>query len=96
MTVARIGGTIIVGPRTLQGWGFVRWRIVWFYCFGAVVALIIMWLIELIDVLTTIIQFLTGLGGLLFDIFFQRSELDRTSTPSAKTMCCARIARSYR
>jgi len=55
-----------------------------------------MWLIELIGALTTIIQFLTGVGGLLFDIFFQRSVLDRTTTPSAKTMCCARIVRSYR
>jgi hypothetical protein len=77
--VALIGGTIIIGPRMPQWWGFVRWRIFWFYCFGAVVALIIVWLIELIGVLTTIIQFLTGAGGLLFDIF-QGSVPDRTTT----------------
>ena len=41
MTLALIGRTIIVSSRAPQWWGFVRWRIFWFYCLGAVVALII-------------------------------------------------------
>ena len=46
---------------------------------------------------TTIIQFLAGVGGLFLDIFFQKSTLDRKTTNATKAvaqtfshMCCAR------
>jgi uncharacterized membrane protein YfcA len=109
--------------RALQWWGFVRWRIFWFYCLGGVVAFAVMrliafipdkaliylllgimpFLIELIPararpniewrgvpfltgVLTTIVQFLTGVGGLFLDIFFQKSLLDRKTTLATKAV----------
>jgi uncharacterized membrane protein YfcA len=109
--------------RALQWWGFVRWRIFWFYCLGGAVALVTMRLIKLIPskalvylllglmpllvelipararpsiewrgvpfvtgVLTTIIQFLTGVGGLFLDIFFQKSSLDRKTTLATKAV----------
>jgi len=37
-------------------------------------------------VLTTIIQLLTGVGGLLLDIFFQKSALDRKTTIATKAV----------
>ena len=37
-------------------------------------------------VLTTIIQFLTGVGGLFLDIFFQKSLLDRRTTLATKAV----------
>ncbi len=35
-------------------------------------------------IFTTIIQFLAGVGGLFFDIFFQKSSLDRKTTNATK------------
>jgi len=109
--------------RAVQWWGFVRWRIFWFYCLGAAVAFVAMRLIEFIPdkalvylllglmpflveiipsrarpdiewrgvpfltgVLTTIVQFLTGVGGLFLDIFFQKSALDRKTTLATKAV----------
>src|SRR5215813_5748696 len=100
------------GWRAMQWWGFVRWRIFWFYCLGGVVAFVALRVVELIPgkalvylllglmpflveliparaqpsiewrgvpfvtgVLTTIVQFLAGVGGLFLDIFFQKSAL---------------------
>jgi uncharacterized protein len=40
----------------------------------------------LTGVLTTIIQFLTGVGGLFLDIFFQKSLLDRKTTLATKAV----------
>src|SRR5262245_30926179 len=37
-------------------------------------------------VLTTIIQFLAGVGGLFLDIFFQKSNLDRKTTNATKAV----------
>jgi uncharacterized membrane protein YfcA len=111
------------GWRAIQWWGFVRWRIFWFYCLGGAVAFAVMrsiahiphkalvyfllglmpFLIELIParvrpniewrgvpfltgVLTTIVQFLTGVGGLFLDIFFQKSLLDRKTTLATKAV----------
>src|ERR1700694_721897 len=37
-------------------------------------------------VLTTIIQFLAGVGGLFLDIFFQKSKLDRKTTNATKAV----------
>ena len=37
-------------------------------------------------VLTTIIQLLTGVGGLFLDIFFQKSQLDRKTTIATKAV----------
>jgi len=37
-------------------------------------------------VLTTIIQFLAGVGGLFLDIFFQKSRLDRKTTNATKAI----------
>jgi uncharacterized membrane protein YfcA len=37
-------------------------------------------------VLTTVIQLLTGVGGLFLDIFFQKSTLDRKTTIATKAM----------
>ena len=37
-------------------------------------------------VLTTIIQLLTGVGGLFLDIFFQKSTLDRKTTIATKAV----------
>src|SRR5262245_65876446 len=37
-------------------------------------------------VLTTIIQFLAGVGGLFLDIFFQKSGLDRKTTNATKAI----------
>ena len=37
-------------------------------------------------VLTTIIQFLAGVGGLFLDIFFQKSRLDRKTTNATKAV----------
>jgi len=37
-------------------------------------------------VLTTIIQFLAGVGGLFLDIFFQKSKLDRKTTNATKAI----------
>jgi len=51
-----------------------------------------MWLIELIDVLTTIIQFLTGVGGLLFDIFFQGERARPHDNAARKKTCAARVS----
>src|SRR5262245_32986424 len=36
------------GWRAVQWWGFVRWRIFWFYCLGGAVAFAAMRLVELI------------------------------------------------
>jgi uncharacterized membrane protein YfcA len=109
--------------RAVQWWGFVRWRIFWFYCLGAAAAFAAMrliafipdkalvylllglmpFLVELIPararpniewrgvpfltgVLTTIVQFLTGVGGLFLDIFFQKSLLDRKTTLATKAV----------
>jgi uncharacterized membrane protein YfcA len=36
--------------------------------------------------LTTIIQFLSGVGGLFLDIFFQKSRLDRKTTNATKAV----------
>ena len=36
--------------------------------------------------LTTIVQFLTGVGGLFLDIFFQKSLLDRKTTLATKAV----------
>ena len=38
-------------------------------------------------VLTTVIQLLTGVGGLFLDIFFQKSMLDRKTTVATKAAC---------
>ena len=40
----------------------------------------------LTGVLTTIVQFLTGVGGLFLDIFFQKSLLDRKTTLATKAV----------
>jgi uncharacterized membrane protein YfcA len=40
----------------------------------------------LTGVLTTIIQLLTGVGGLFLDIFFQKSKLDRKTTIATKAV----------
>src|SRR2546421_5315735 len=40
----------------------------------------------LTGVLTTVIQLLTGVGGLFLDIFFQKSTLDRKTTIGTKAM----------
>jgi uncharacterized membrane protein YfcA len=40
----------------------------------------------LTGVLTTIIQFLAGVGGLFLDIFFQKSTLDRKTTNATKAV----------
>jgi len=40
----------------------------------------------LTGVLTTIVQLLTGVGGLFLDIFFQKSTLDRKATVGTKAM----------
>ena len=37
-------------------------------------------------VLTTIVQFLAGVGGLFLDIFFQKSALDRKTTLATKAV----------
>jgi uncharacterized membrane protein YfcA len=37
-------------------------------------------------VLTTIVQFLAGVGGLFLDIFFQKSKLDRKTTNATKAI----------
>ena len=111
------------GWRALQWWGFVRWRIFWFYCLGGVVAFVALRLVEFIPgkalvylllglmpflveliparaqpsiewrgvpfvtgVLTTIVQFLAGVGGLFLDIFFQKSALDRRTTLATKAV----------
>jgi uncharacterized membrane protein YfcA len=37
-------------------------------------------------VLTTVIQFLAGVGGLFLDIFFQKSRLDRKTTNATKAI----------
>jgi uncharacterized membrane protein YfcA len=37
-------------------------------------------------VLTTIVQFLAGVGGLFLDIFFQKSRLDRKTTNATKAV----------
>jgi len=37
-------------------------------------------------VLTTIVQFLTGVGGLFLDVFFQKSTLDRKTTLATKAV----------
>ena len=37
-------------------------------------------------VLTTVIQLLTGVGGLFLDIFFQKSTLDRKTTIATKAV----------
>ena len=37
-------------------------------------------------VLTTIVQFLAGVGGLFLDIFFQKSKLDRKTTNATKAV----------
>jgi uncharacterized membrane protein YfcA len=36
--------------------------------------------------LTTVVQFLTGVGGLFLDIFFQKSLLDRKTTLATKAV----------
>jgi uncharacterized protein len=40
----------------------------------------------LTGIFTTIIQFLAGVGGLFFDIFFQKSRLDRKTTNATKAV----------
>ena len=37
-------------------------------------------------ILTTIVQFLSGVGGLFLDIFFQKSQLDRKTTNATKAV----------
>ena len=37
-------------------------------------------------VVTTVIQFLSGVGGLFLDIFFQKSQLDRKTTNATKAV----------
>jgi uncharacterized membrane protein YfcA len=37
-------------------------------------------------VLTTVVQFLAGVGGLFLDIFFQKSKLDRKTTNATKAV----------
>ena len=37
-------------------------------------------------VLTTIVQFLAGVGGLFLDLFFQKSMLDRKTTLATKAV----------
>ena len=111
------------GWRALQWWGFVRWRIFWFYCLGAGVSFAAMRLVELVPdkalvylllglmpflvevapagwrpniewrgvpfltgVLTTVVQFLAGVGGLFLDLFFQKSMLDRKTTLATKAV----------
>ena len=98
--------------RALQWWGFVRWRIFWFYCLGGAVAFAVMRLIAfipdkaliylLLGIMPFLIElipararpniewrgvpFLTGVGGLFLDIFFQKSLLDRKTTLATKAV----------
>jgi hypothetical protein len=37
-------------------------------------------------VLTTVVQFLAGVGGLFLDLFFQKSKLDRKTTLATKAV----------
>jgi uncharacterized membrane protein YfcA len=111
------------GWRAAQWWGFVRWRIFWFYCLGAAVAFAVLrlvefvpdkalvylllglmpFLVELVPVrlrpniewrgvpfitgtLTTVVQFMAGVGGLFLDLFFQKSMLDRKTTLATKAV----------
>ncbi|HZO45594.1 MAG TPA: sulfite exporter TauE/SafE family protein [Xanthobacteraceae bacterium] len=111
------------GWRAMQWWSYVRWRIVWLYCLGGLVAFAAMRLVQFVpdkalvylllgltpfavDVLpkswrpdiewrgvsfitgifTTIIQFISGVGGLFLDIFFQKSMLDRKTTLATKAV----------
>ncbi len=111
------------GWRAVQWWEFVRWRIFWLYCLGAVVAFVAVRLVEFVPekalvylllglmpflgelvpqrarpniewrgvpfitgMLTTIVQFIAGVGGLFLDLFFQNSKLDRKTTLATKAV----------
>ncbi len=111
------------GWRAVQWWGYVRWRIFWFYCLGAAVAFAVLRLVEVVPdkalvylllglmpfiveaipvglrpniewrgvpfitgLLTTVVQFLAGVGGLFLDLFFQKSMLDRKTTLATKAV----------
>jgi uncharacterized protein len=61
------------GWRALQWWGFVRWRIFWFYCLGGAVAFVAMRLIELVPS-KALVYLLLGLMPFLVELIPTRVQ----------------------